>query len=164
MSFSFYLSYSVLPPHHIIVGTLLESTPRQQQHWAFGFCPLGFFVRLIPFISPSLSELLLQSAFLKKKKNPFFYSANWRQTPALPSRTPPSLSVSLTLCLLHLRRILSSSNTQRFSLPLGSSVSFNYFLTVFIASSLVVLSCSCHLWPHSPGTLLLHYFCSLCFI
>lgn len=144
---------------------MLESSPRQQNR-AFSFCPLGFSVCLDLSISLSLSGPFLKSA-LKKKKKSSLYSVNWRHTFGL-HRPPLSLLTyaSIIVCLLCLMSVspfqhqLSIKHTTVLPLPLGSTVSFNYFLTVFIASSLVVLSCSCHLWPHSPPTLLVNYFYS----
>lgn len=94
-SLSLLLSPSSYPPYFPFLSpsshnfwnrqTLLEPTP-QQQHWAFGFCPLGFSVCLILFISLSLSGLFLKSAF--KKNLPFILSTRDRHLVFITSLSP----------------------------------------------------------------------------
>lgn len=64
-----------LPPsasaHHRCNREALQESTARWQIWAFGFCPLGFSICLVPSIFLSLCRLLLKSSF---------YSVNRRQT------------------------------------------------------------------------------------
>lgn len=155
---------SFLTPQHIIVETerLCGSRRRGGRSgrlvsvlWAFqsvSFCL--FFLSLFLLAASEIVLLFCQLETDVWSSSPFSlltYTSIIVCLPRLPAVSPS-------------RHPLSIKRMTVLSLPLGSSVLFNYFLTVFIASSWVVLSCSRHLWPHSPLTVSAHYLYSLCFI
>lgn len=109
-------------------------------------------------LSHSVFCLFLKSAKIWKKKEISLFSPRQLETDVWSSSPRSLLTYTVHCCLSPLPYVCFTFPASFFRikrmtvlpLPLGSSVSFNYFLTVFIASSLIVLSCSCHLWPHSP--------------
>lgn len=109
-----------------------------RQKLAFGFCPLGFSFCLISSVFCLFLKNLL--SFLKKKIFFLFHQQEtdiWSSSPCSLLTYTRILVCLHCLCLFHLFNIVSPSN-----IPLGSSVSFNYFLTVhhlFLSSPFLFL-------------------------
>lgn len=155
---------SFLPHQHIIVESArLCRSPRHSSGsghllsilWALRSVSCYLFFCLPP---GSFQILLLKKE--RKKNGAFILSAGDRRL--VVSRTPASLSVSFALCLFHLPSILFPSNARQFFLfPWVHWFHSIIFWLISSLFSLVVLSCSCYLWPCSSLPVSFHYFDSL---
>lgn len=181
------LPFSLQLPHLTSLHSLLTSLSvsiRPSSHWKHCYlfvclCLSTFHTSLFPSFRLStsllkqrdfagvsaghlvsvLSGLLLKSAFLKRTL-PFVPSTGDRLLvfiiPLSPHVHHHCLSPLPYVCFT----FPASSLHQTHDCSLWVHVLHSIISWLFIASSLVVLSCSCHLWPRSPLTLLVHYYYS----